>query len=76
MANMTLAIDDGLLRRARVKAVNENTSVNAVVRDFLVRWVDEEGERAAAVQRLRAVLDATEYRSGGVAWTRDELYKR
>ncbi len=76
MANVTLAIDDGLLRRARVKAVNENTSVNAVVRDFLVRWVDEEGERAAAVHRLRTVLDATEYRSGGVKWTRDELHER
>lgn len=76
MANVTLSLDDALLRRARVKAVNENTSVNAVIRDFLARWVDEEGERAAAVQRLRAAFDAAEYRSGGGTWTREELHRR
>jgi plasmid stability protein len=76
MANMTLAIDDALLRKARVKAVYENTSVNAVVRDFLLRWVDDEGERAATVERLRAGLDASIYDSGGITWTRAELHGR
>jgi hypothetical protein len=76
MANVTLALDDALLRQARVKAVHENTSVNAVIREFLARWVAEEGERAAAVQRLRAALDTSEYRSGGASWTRDELHER
>lgn len=76
MANVTLSVDDALLRQARVKAVNENTSVNAVIRDFLARWVDEEGERAAAVQKVRAALEAAEYRSGGATWTREELHER
>ena len=35
MANLTLAIDDDLLRRARVRAADQGTSVNAVVRDLL-----------------------------------------
>ena len=35
MANLTLAIDEDLLRRARVRAAGQGTSVNAVVRDLL-----------------------------------------
>jgi plasmid stability protein len=76
MANVTLALDDALLRRARVKAVHENTSVNAVIRAFLTEWVRDEGERAVLVRSARAALDAAEYRSGGVRWTRDELHER
>ena len=76
MANVTLALDDQLLRRARVKAVNEHTSVNAVIRDYLAEWVRDESDRAALVKRARAALDGAEYRSGGVSWTRDELHER
>ncbi len=35
VANLTLAIDDDLLRRAREAALSGNTMVNALVRDFL-----------------------------------------
>ena len=35
MGNLTLAIDEDLLRRARVRAANQDTSVNAVVRELL-----------------------------------------
>jgi plasmid stability protein len=76
MANVTLSLDDALLRRARVKAVHEHTSVNAVVRAFLASWVRDDDERADAVERARAALDASEYRSGTVRWTRDELHTR
>ena len=76
MANVTLALDDGLLQRARVKAVHEHTSVNAVIREFLAQWVRDENERAAVMESVRAALDAAEYRSGGVRWSRDELHKR
>ena len=76
MANVTLAVDDALLRQARVKAVHEHTSVNAVIRDFLTAWVRDEDERAALVERAAEALDASRYRSGGVTWTRDDLHAR
>ena len=38
MANLTLAVDDDLLRRARVRAAKEDTSVNAVVRELLAAY--------------------------------------
>ena len=76
MANVTIALDETLLRQARVKAVLQGTTVNAVLREFLADWVGGEGERAAAVERLRGALDGGEYRSGGVGWDRSELHER
>ena len=49
MANLTLAVDDDLLRRARVRAAEQGTSVNAVVRDVLPAYAA--GARAAAARR-------------------------
>lgn len=40
MANLTLSLDDALLQKAREAALRENTSVNALVRDYLSRYVD------------------------------------
>ena len=28
--NLTIVVDDGILKRARIRAIEENTSVNAV----------------------------------------------
>lgn len=77
MANVTLAIDDDLLRRARIKALNDGTSVNAVVREFLRRYGGADSSRAAleAFARLARGSSAS---SGpdGRAWKRDELHDR
>ncbi|MCX5947702.1 MAG: hypothetical protein NTY67_05825 [Cyanobacteria bacterium] len=54
MANLTLAIDDVLLQRAR-EALRQNTSVNALVRDFLGRDVDERSRRLEALELFDAV---------------------
>lgn len=76
MANVTLALDDALLYKARVKAVHAHTSVNAVIREFLAGWVRDDEEREALVERARQALEASDYRSGGSRWTRDELHGR
>ena len=49
MANLTISIDDDLLRRARVRAAELGTSVNAVLRDYLLSWARGADERARAV---------------------------
>ena len=74
MANLTLAIDDALLRRARIRALEHGTSVNAVVRELLAGYADD---RAVAGRR-RVVALARASTSGsagrGRAWTRDDAY--
>jgi len=53
MTNLTLAIDETLLQRAREAALRENTSVNALVRDFLGRCGEARSRRIEAFDQLR-----------------------
>jgi plasmid stability protein len=74
MANLTLSIDDDLLKRARMRALEQDTSVNALVRDYLESVVGEPAQ-------MRQFLDwAASVKAGsgpaGRTWTRDELYER
>jgi len=75
MANLTLAIDDALLRRAREAAVRENTSMNALVRDFLSRCVDARSRRLEALARFESVAIASGSRNQE-PWSRDSLHER
>jgi plasmid stability protein len=77
VANLTLSIDDDLLRQARIRALEQGTSVNAVVRDYLR---DYAGRRtaASAIESFLALADEIHASSGaaGRTWTREELYDR
>jgi plasmid stability protein len=76
VVNLTLSIDDDLLRRARIRALEEGTSVNAVVREHLARYVAAEGPREA-MARFLETSDRLDSGSGpgGRTWTREELYE-
>ncbi len=64
MANLTLAVDDDLLHRARVRAAGEGTSVNAVVRDLLAAYSAVDRVDAAR-RRLVALSVSSAAGSGG-----------
>jgi len=75
VANLTIAVDEDVLKRARVRAAEQGTSVNAVLREQLIRFADPAaGERAAdgflALARERAGRST----GGRRSWTRDELH--
>lgn len=76
MANLTLVVEDDVLKRARVKAAEDGTSVNAVVRDHLAKWVAGTDARAAAARALVASSKRARSRRGDRRWTRDELHER
>ncbi len=76
MANLTISIDDDLLHRARVRAAERGTSVNAVLRDYLTEWI---GKRSARSRSVAALLDQSARASSerqGRRWTREELHER
>ena len=75
MANLTLAIDDDLLQQAREAALRENTSVNALVREFLGRYVDARSRRLAALANFEAIASATRSASSE-PWSRASLHER
>jgi hypothetical protein len=55
MSSLTLAIDDELLRAARVKAVQRGTSVNEICREAIERFASDGADDAAFLRELRAV---------------------
>ncbi|MGE3595720.1 MAG: hypothetical protein AB7N70_09220 [Dehalococcoidia bacterium] len=74
MANLTIAVDDEVLLRARKRALDQGTSVNAVLRDYLEAYAGDRARRVA-LQRFLANAERSEARSTG-AWSRDELHER
>lgn len=75
MANITLTIDDEVLRRARTRAAAEGTSVNAVVRHQIETYARVGEERRRAVRTIEELARTTQAGSGGRTWTRAELYQ-
>lgn len=70
VANLTIAVDDDLLHRARVRAAEAGISVNAVLRDELERFAGGQGEDPAD-----AFLALARRYAGTVDdWSRDELH--
>ena len=75
MANLTLSLDDSVLQQAREAALRDRTSVNALVRDFLSRYVDAKRRRFEALDALDAIAARSNSRSDQ-SWSRDELHER
>lgn len=76
MANLTLAVPAETLRRARLKALEQGTSVNALLRERLEEYVGGPAQRATALDRFLELAKASTAGSGGRRWTRDELHER
>ncbi len=74
--NLTLTIDEDLLRAARKVALDRNTSVNQMVREYLAETVRNSGRRRAAVAKLEELFRTTRGRVGDAKWTREELHER
>ncbi len=72
--NLTLAIDEDLLDRARVLAAMKRTTVNAMVREYLERVVREEREADEVTQELLKLADESEARMGDWRPSRKETY--
>lgn len=74
--NLTLTLDDDLLRAARKVAVDRNTSVNQLVRDYLADLVRETDRQLTAIANLDRIFRESRIRIGRRNWTRQELHER
>jgi len=81
MSNLTISIDDDLLRAARVKAVQRGTSVNEVCRQAIAAFAQQDDAEAVARAHAKAQAfydHAMSVKLGpgrGRRLTRDELYE-
>jgi plasmid stability protein len=77
MSNLTIVVDEETLKRARIRALEEGTSVNAVLREFLEGYAGVRRERREAWRRIRELAESSGAGSGGRGLPkREELYDR
>lgn len=63
MSNLTISLDDQLIKKARVRAIQQGTSLSAKIREFLQQYANETDESAQrrrdeATVRLMAAIEA------------------
>ncbi|HVS29003.1 MAG TPA: hypothetical protein VHE14_05595 [Solirubrobacteraceae bacterium] len=75
MANVTLTINADVLRRARLRALEQGTSVNALIREYLEGFAGD-SDSARGLRDFLASAHASAAGSGpeGRTWTRADLY--
>jgi hypothetical protein len=71
--NLTLQLDDEVIRRARVVAAKRGTSVSALVARELAELADRDERYEQARVRAEELMAKAKPR-GGRTWTRDDIY--
>lgn len=74
-ANLTLQLDEEVIRRARILAAKRGTSVSAMVARELAGLVEQDSRYEEARVRAEEVMKTATPR-GGRSWRRDELHER
>ena len=73
MHNITLSIQDDMLKAGREYARQHNVSLNALIRTLLAKTVMRSANAALLEESFRLAKTA-KANSGGKKWSRDELY--
>jgi plasmid stability protein len=91
MSNLTISVDDRIIKLARVRAIEQGTSLSAKVREFLQHYVSQPDAQLqlkreqSAARLMQAIEAATAQTASGAVprpravkgrpSLRDELYK-
>jgi hypothetical protein len=77
MANVTITIDDDVLKEARKIAIDRDASFNGLVREYVETLVAAEQRRKAVhIDLLDHLFAASTAEVGPVTWSRDDLHER
>ena len=77
MSNITMSIDDELLRKARKIAIDRDSSLTGLIRLFLEDLVKkEEVKKEIAVMELKSLFNSSRAVVGEKPWSREDLHER
>jgi hypothetical protein len=76
MKNITVSIDEEVYRRARVKAAERDTSVSALVKEFLVELASEEPSSRKLEREERELRTRIRAFTASNRLSRDEAHRR
>lgn len=72
MPNITISLDETLLKTGRQYADRHGTSVNALIRNLLEKTVRNDSTQW--IDECFALMDRANVRSNGRRWKREDLY--
>ena len=77
MSNITISLDDDILKKAKKIAIDKDTSFSGLIREYIKGLVDqEERGRVLMIEELDSLFAHSNARIGRRTWTRDELHER
>lgn len=76
MKNITVSLPDEIYRKARVKAAERDTSVSALVREFLVNLGEEESDFEHRKRLQDEVIASVKNFRAGDRLSREEIHER
>jgi hypothetical protein len=76
MTQLTLAVDEEILKQAETQAQEQGTSLQRLLQQYLESLAGARGERERAIQEVLAASSSAQSRRAGRTWTRDELHER
>ena len=77
MPNITMKINDKLLKKARKIAIDKDTTLTGMIRIYLNNLVvRDEMSRDAVIRELEEVFSTRGVEIGKTRWSREELHER
>ena len=75
--NITLSVDDEIVKKVRKIAIDKNTTLTAMVRGYLTSVANGDvASREELIQKLKSTFHAYSGNMGPRAWKREDLYDR
>ncbi len=76
MRNIALSVDEDVLAAVRRHAAARNSTVNALVREYLTNLAAHEDRAKQARARMRELSAQSSGRLGRKRWSREDLHER
>ncbi len=77
MSNVTISLDNDILKKAKKIAIDKETSFNGLIREYIIKLIDQdERSRQLMIDELDSLFAKSSAVIGRKTWTRDELHER
>lgn len=77
MANITLSVEEEVIRKVRKIAIDKNTTLTQMVREYLISVAERDADqKARALKGLEATFQKLSHDMGERDWIREDLYER
>jgi len=72
-----MTIDDTVIKKVKKIAIEKNTTLTGLVRDYLTGVAKREDLRTEEIiSQLSKIMNSANMEIGKITWTRDELHER